>query len=82
MSVEYHSSDWKTITFTKGTVEKIVHLCEHVCVGKSHQEMTDSYKGFIYEQMSLLADQGLRIFALTQKTWVGELNEKSNIPWY
>ena len=42
--------------------------------------MTDSYEDFIYEQMSLFADQGLRVLALAQKTWVGELNEKSNIP--
>ena len=80
MSVVYHSSSSKTIIFTKGAVEKIVHLCEHIGVGKSHQEITDSYKDFIYEQMSLLADQGLRVLALAQKTWVGELNEKSNIP--
>ncbi|OCL02738.1 Na+-exporting ATPase [Glonium stellatum] len=80
MSVVYQPPDSGAVVFTKGAVERIIDLCEHFGVGENHENMTESSRGFIYEQMSLLADQGLRVLALAQKTWTGELTEKSDIP--
>lgn len=72
MSVVYQSpSDDEVMVFTKGAVERILDLCDDVGVGSEKKQMTDAVKESIYEQMSLLADQGLRVLALAAKTWNG-----------
>ncbi|KAF2488435.1 Na+-exporting ATPase [Lophium mytilinum] len=81
MSVVYSSPfDDKTTIFTKGAVERIIDLCDYVGTGDKRREMTESVKDSIYEQMSMLADQGLRVLALAQKTWEGGFDEKSDTP--
>ncbi|KAF2178374.1 Na+-exporting ATPase [Zopfia rhizophila CBS 207.26] len=73
MSVVYKSPRGaETLVFTKGAVERILDLCDYVGIGENRKEMTDSVKGSIYEQMSLLADQGLRVLALAYKPWSEE----------
>ena len=69
MSVVYKSPEANSITiFTKGAVERILDLCEAVGVDSNRAHMTDAMKESIYGQMTLLADQGLRVLALAAKT--------------
>jgi magnesium-transporting ATPase (P-type) len=80
MSVVYEAPNTKTPTiFTKGAVERILDLCDNVGVGSDRKQMTEAVKESIYEQMTLLADQGLRVLALATKTWDGEFSE-NNVP--
>ncbi|KAB2580820.1 putative potassium sodium efflux p-type atpase protein [Lasiodiplodia theobromae] len=82
MSVVYKvPDDGSTIIFTKGAVERILDLCVNVGIGAHETAITDEVKEQILEQMSLLADQGLRVLAVARRSWTGEpINEKSEIP--
>jgi Na+-exporting ATPase len=77
MSVVYRApNDKEVMIFTKGAVERILDLCDDVGIGSAKKQMTDAVKESIYEQMSLLADQGLRVLALAAKTWEGPFPQK------
>lgn len=81
MSVVYQSpGDGKFSIFTKGAVERIIDLCINVGIGGQQQEMTPEVKDSILEQMSLFADQGLRVLAIARKSWDSEVTEKSDVP--
>jgi P-type Na+/K+ transporter len=76
MSVVYQTPGTRDIQiFTKGAVERVLDLCDDVGIGGVRERMTDATKDAIYEQMSLLADQGLRVLALAAKSWPGEFVE-------
>ncbi|KAF2264651.1 Na+-exporting ATPase [Lojkania enalia] len=81
MSVIYRSPEnGNIIVFVKGAVERIIDLCDDVGIGSERKQMTDAAKGLIYEQMTMLAEQGLRVLALASKTWPGDFCEGDNIP--
>jgi magnesium-transporting ATPase (P-type) len=80
MSVVYRSSKDEIMVFTKGAVERVIDLCDYVGTGENRRQMTESVKESIYEQMTMLADQGLRVLALAQKNWEGDFHPKSDIP--
>ncbi|OJD36706.1 potassium sodium efflux p-type fungal-type [Diplodia corticola] len=82
MSVVYRvPDDGSTIIFSKGAVERILDLCVNVGIGAHETAITDEVKEQILEQMSLLADQGLRVLAIARRSWTGEpINDKSEIP--
>ncbi|EON66813.1 hypothetical protein W97_06215 [Coniosporium apollinis CBS 100218] len=82
MSVAYKvPSDGSTLIFVKGAVERIIDLCPRVGVGKHELDMTEEVKQSINEQMTVLADQGLRVLAIARKTWTGQdITEKTEIP--
>lgn len=84
MSVAYvspnSSGSQKTLIFTKGAVERIIDLCTSVGLGQHNKSMDEKMKGSVLEQMSLLADQGLRVLAIARKDWDGEIAERSGIP--
>lgn len=81
MSVVYKApGDKETMVFTKGAVERILDLCDNVGISSEQKQMTDAVKESIYEQMTLLADQGLRVLALAAKTWDGDFVESDEIP--
>ena len=76
MSVVYKSPSGKqTMIFIKGAVERILDLCVDLGIEGAKKEMTDEVKESVYEQMTLLADQGLRVLALASKTWEGDWQE-------
>ncbi|KAF2020519.1 Na+-exporting ATPase [Aaosphaeria arxii CBS 175.79] len=78
MSVVYKSpNDGELVVFTKGAVERILDLCDDVGVDGERKQMTDAVKESIYEQMTLLADQGLRVLALATKTWPGQFEDNT-----
>lgn len=82
MSVVYKvPDDGSTVIFTKGAVERILDLCVNVGIGAHETAITEEVKGQILEQMTLLADQGLRVLAIARRSWTGEpINEKSEVP--
>ncbi|KAH7135808.1 potassium/sodium efflux P-type ATPase [Dendryphion nanum] len=78
MSVVYKApSNGQLMIYTKGAVERILDLCDDVGVGNNRKQMTDAIKESVYEQMTLLADQGLRVLALASKTWSGDFPENT-----
>lgn len=81
MSVAYREANGDQVyIFTKGAVERIIDLCVSVGYGDQKQEMTSELKESIYEQMSIFADQGLRVLAIARKDWNSAIGEKSDVP--
>merc|ERR1712230_318720 len=65
--------------FTKGAVERIIDLCTSVGIGDHEQQMTPDFKESILEQMTFLAEQGLRVLAVARKFTPLEIVEHSDI---
>ena len=53
--------------FTKGAVERVLELCTTVGVGENQQSMSTERKQKVLEQMTMLADQGLRVIAVARR---------------
>ena len=71
MSVVYQRTNptgKESLVFTKGAVERILDLCPRVGLGEHQEDMTPEKKEQILDQMGFLADQGLRVLAVAQKT--------------
>ncbi|KIW22909.1 potassium/sodium efflux P-type ATPase, fungal-type [Cladophialophora immunda] len=80
MSVVYDKPGLEhSIIFTKGAVERIIDLCTAVGVGEHEQVMTASLKEGILEQMTFLAEQGLRVLAVARKFTTMEIAEHSDV---
>ncbi|MCJ1284007.1 Na+ ATPase [Xylographa opegraphella] len=80
MSVVYRKPEIsQSIIFTKGAVERIIDLCTTVGVGDQEEEITAARKESIEEQMSLLAEQGLRVLAIARKFTDQDIHEHSSI---
>lgn len=83
MSVAYRSppstGSQETLIFTKGAVERVIDLCDSVGLNDKKQAMDEKMKEAVLEQMSLLADQGLRVLAIARRDWDGDINEHSGI---
>merc|ERR1712000_338637 len=62
--------------FTKGAVERILDLCDHVGTGDSQTSMTPEMKESILSQMQSLASQGQRVLAVAYKPWNGRYHDK------
>ncbi|KAF1813924.1 potassium/sodium eff [Eremomyces bilateralis CBS 781.70] len=81
MSVIYKTPDKaETLVFTKGAVERILDLCVSVGLGEHNIEMTEEVKDGILEQMTLLAEQGLRVLAIARKNWPTDSKVTDEIP--
>lgn len=69
MSVVYKSPKHDaSFIFTKGAVERVVELCSTIGTGEHQRLLTDTTRGEVLEQMTLLADQGLRVIAIARRT--------------
>ncbi|KIX01606.1 potassium/sodium efflux P-type ATPase, fungal-type [Rhinocladiella mackenziei CBS 650.93] len=80
MSVVYtQPAEDRSIIFTKGAVERIIDLCTSAGVGQYEQEMTPELKESILEQMTFLAEQGLRVLAIARKFTQMDIAEHSDI---
>lgn len=80
MSVVYRKPEFsQSIIFTKGAVERVIGLCTSVGVGDYEEEMTALRKESIEEQMSLFAEQGLRVLAIARKFTNEDIQEHSSI---
>lgn len=80
MSVVYKKTgEDNSLIFTKGAVERIIDLCTSVGVGEQEEEMTADLKDGILEQMTFLAEQGLRVLAIARKFTSTEIAEHSDI---
>jgi magnesium-transporting ATPase (P-type) len=80
MSVVYtKAGEDHSIIFTKGAVERIIDLCTRVGVGDKEQPMTPELKESILEQMTFLAEQGLRVLAIARKFTSVEIAEHGDI---
>ncbi|KAK3078275.1 hypothetical protein LTS18_007989, partial [Coniosporium uncinatum] len=74
MSVIYKTpNEEHSYVFTKGAVERVIDLCNNVGLAEHSREMTDAVKDSILDQMTQLADQGLRVLAIAQRPWTGEV---------
>lgn len=83
MSVVYeHAGPEKTekIVFTKGAVERILDLCPRVGLGEHQEDMTPEKKDEILDQMQFLADQGLRVLGIAQKSAPENFDSHSQDP--
>ena len=79
MSVLYNSSEEQMFVFTKGAVEHILELC--TTIGTSNQSpMTQKKKDLVLNQMTLLADQGLRVVAIARRT-ICDFPNKSTVEY-
>ncbi|RVX69253.1 hypothetical protein B0A52_07229 [Exophiala mesophila] len=68
MSVVYKKpEEEQSLIFTKGAVERILDLCTTAGVADKVQEITPDFKEHILEQMTFLAEQGLRVLAIARK---------------
>ena len=81
MSVIYKmASDDYAYVFTKGAVEQVIELCTTVGVGRNQQIMSIERQREVLQQMTSLADQGLRVIAIAQhvlKNYAPELPRAS-----
>lgn len=69
MSVVYKSPTHDTsFIFTKGAVERVIELCSAIGTGEHQRCMTETIQAEVLEQMTLLADQGLRVMAIARRT--------------
>jgi len=81
MSVVYEaSSQHERMVFTKGAVEPVFDLCTTVGIGECEEEMTAEIKDQVLSQMSMLADQGLRVLAIAQRTYTEAVQRDSEVP--
>lgn len=69
MSVVYQSPNHdRSFIFTKGAVERVLELCTTIGTGEHQRRITESTQAEVLEQMTLLADQGLRVMAIARRT--------------
>lgn len=69
MSVVCRSAERSiAVVYTKGAVERIVELCSTIATDDRREvDMTDKEKQFVLNQMTILADQGLRVMAVAER---------------
>ena len=68
MSVIYKTAvSEHAYVFTKGAVERVLELCSTVGVGENQQSISEERKQKVLEQMTMLADQGLRVIAVARR---------------
>jgi P-type Na+/K+ transporter len=80
MSVVYNKPGMdNSLIFTKGAVERIIDLCTTFGVGEHEQEITQTLKEGILDQMTFLAEQGLRVLAIARKFTNEEIKEHAEI---
>ncbi|EXJ88478.1 potassium/sodium efflux P-type ATPase, fungal-type [Capronia coronata CBS 617.96] len=80
MSVVYRKPGIEhSVIFTKGAVERIIDLCTSAGVGEHEQKITPELKESILEQMTFLAEQGLRVLAVARKFTPYDIPEHSDI---
>lgn len=80
MSVVYNKpGEDGSIIFTKGAVERIIDLCTSFGTGEHEQAMTPEQKEGILDQMTFLAEQGLRVLAVARKFTHMQIPEHSDI---
>ncbi|KAF4555029.1 E1-E2 ATPase-like protein 1 [Elsinoe fawcettii] len=66
------------VVFTKGAVERVLDLCTYYGHGDHELPLDDAGKEAILEQMTLLADQGLRVLAIARRSWTtSEISERN-----
>lgn len=81
MSVVYKKpEEEQSFIFTKGAVERILDLCTTAGVGDKVQEITPEFKESILEQMTFLAEQGLRVLAIARKFTDVSIQEHREVP--
>ena len=69
MSVVYQAADHEAFyLFTKGAVERVIELSDFIIVGQQQQKMSEELKIGVLDQMTTLADQGLRVMAIARRT--------------
>ncbi|KAL8850311.1 MAG: hypothetical protein Q9221_004726 [Calogaya cf. arnoldii] len=70
MSVIYRKGEKEnTHIFCKGAVERIVDLCTHIGTGSNQRTVTPEVKEEALNQMTRLAQQGLRVMAIAQRQY-------------
>lgn len=67
MSVAFGTPDNKQVIFTKGAVERIIDLCTQINYEGKIIDLTQEMKDEVTRQMTLLADQGLRVLAIARR---------------
>jgi P-type Na+/K+ transporter len=81
MTVVYQKSDSdKSIIFTKGAVERVIDLCDSCGAGDLQEPMTAELKENVIEQMTFLAEQGLRVLAIARKSTNKTIAEHDETP--
>jgi potassium/sodium efflux P-type ATPase len=61
-----------SIVFTKGAVERVLDLCEHVGTGANQEPMTPELKEKILDQMTSFASMGQRVLAIAYRPYDGK----------
>ena len=68
MSVVYQMENQSSaMIFTKGAVERVIELCDSIGTGANRQNMSESIKSKVFEKLTSLASQGLRVMAIAQR---------------
>ena len=80
MSVVYRSPTGQNHVFTKGAVERIVELCTTISTGEHSTDMTQEKKDLVLKQITILADQGLRVMAIARRA-IDDFPTKSTIEY-
>ncbi len=72
MSVVYKKANQDSIyVFTKGAVERVIELCTTIGTGERQQSVTEKKTQDVLNQMTTLADQGLRVMAIARRVFDG-----------
>ncbi|KAI4089355.1 MAG: hypothetical protein LQ339_008561 [Xanthoria mediterranea] len=80
MSVIYSQGEKdNTYIFCKGAVERIVDLCTIIGTGPNQRTVTPEVKDEVLEQMTRLAQQGLRVMAIAQRQY-GAYDDQVEVP--
>jgi Na+-exporting ATPase len=68
MSVVFQKPDSdEQVIFAKGAVERIIDLCDDIGYGDERKALTQGLKDEVMRQMTLLANQGLRVLAIARR---------------
>ena len=69
MSVIYQGPQrGQRMIFTKGAVERIIELCSNIGIGNRQQNITEETKQQVLDQVTMFANQGLRVLAVARRT--------------
>lgn len=80
MSVVYKSAEEGSFNvFTKGAVERVIELCTTIGSGGDQQTLTEEKQQAVLEQMTKLADSGLRVMAIARRN-LDSFQKGSDLP--
>ncbi|KAG5437443.1 hypothetical protein PCANB_000875 [Pneumocystis canis] len=79
MSVVFQKNTEEKVimVFMKGAIERVLSVC--TTVGIEEKQLTEDDKEEMFRNMEIFSSQGLRVLALAQKQWFGNINNWEDV---